>query len=217
MKAGRKNIVTSRGEKTRDRILDAMQEIILTQGYANASVDRVLEKTGLTKGAFFYHYKNKNELIKALIDRYAQEEAETLNGVMKRSEELSRDPLQQLLIAIGFLIELGQEAAGADSSGPIPGCLFGSYAYQIDAFVPEVHEVLQGAALQWRAVVRQKMEEAAQVHPPRADIDLADLADGLLLAYEGGFIMGRMLNKPDQFVRGLKSYRSFLELAFGLQ
>lgn len=206
--------LSGRGAVTRQKILDAAQQIILEQGWSQASVDRVLEKTGLTKGAFFYHFKNKNELIKALIDRYAQDEAGILGRSLKRGEALARDPLQQLLVTIGILIEEAENLAAGGAGGPHPGCLFGSYAYEIETIVPEVHAVLRESAEEWRAIVRAKLEEIAAHHPPRASIDLDDLANGLLAAYEGGFIIGRMLGDPHQLARQLRNYRALVEFSF---
>ena len=93
--------MSSRGAATRQKILDAAQQLILEHGYSQASVDRVLERTGLTKGAFFYHFRNKVELTKALIDRYAADEAGILGEAVRRGESLARDPLQQFHEAAG--------------------------------------------------------------------------------------------------------------------
>ncbi len=175
----------------------------------------MLEKTGLTKGAFFYHFKNKSELIKALIDRYAEDEAGILGRALQRGEALARDPLQQLLVTIGILIEEAEALAESTPRGPNPGCLFGSYAYEIESIVPEVHEVLRHSAREWRTLVRGKLDQVAAVHPPRGDVDLDDLANGLLVAYEGGFIMGRMLDDPHQLARQLRNYRALIEFTFG--
>lgn len=206
--------MASRGDVTRKKILDAAQEIILQQGYSQSTVDRVLERTGLTKGAFFYHFKSKQALIRALIDRYSADEAGVLGEALRRGEALAREPLQQLLVTVGILIEEADALAEADA-GPPPGCLFGSYAYEMESIVPEVHEVLRSSAREWRRLVREKLDEIADTHPPRGDVDLDDLADGLLTAYEGGFIIGRMMNDPRQVARQLRNYRALLEFTFG--
>ena len=206
--------MSNRGAATRQKILDAAQQLILEHGYSQASVDRVLERTGLTKGAFFYHFRNKVELTKALIDRYAADEAGILGEAMRRGEILARDPLQQLLVTVGILIEDAAKLADARPGGPPPGCLFGSYAYEMEIIVPEVHEVLRKSAAEWQASVRRKLDAIAATRPPRNGVDLDDLASGLLAAYEGGFIIGRMLKDPHELARQLRNYRTLLELSF---
>jgi TetR/AcrR family transcriptional repressor of nem operon len=207
-------MMAKRGEATRQKILDAAQAIILEHGYSAASVDRVLDKTGLTKGAFFYHYKTKNELIRALIDRYAASEERILDGSLARADTLSRDPLQRLLIALGFLIEMAETAGQAHPGDPNPGCLFGSFAYEMESVVPEIRDILRTTARHWRTALRQRLDQIASRYPPRLDVDLDAVADNLLVAYEGGLIVGRMLDDPRQIAQHLRNYRNYLELLF---
>ena len=49
----------TKGETTRDRILEAAQTLILEKGYSGATLDDILRATKMTKGAFFHHFKGK--------------------------------------------------------------------------------------------------------------------------------------------------------------
>ncbi|UCE76890.1 MAG: TetR/AcrR family transcriptional regulator, partial [Gammaproteobacteria bacterium] len=51
-----------KGEDTRKRILDAAQQLILSHGYSGMSLDQLIRQLGMTKGAFFHHFKNKHDL-----------------------------------------------------------------------------------------------------------------------------------------------------------
>lgn len=51
--------------QTRSRLLTAAAEEILQQGYAAASMARIAERIGLTKGAFSHHFPTKDTLIEA--------------------------------------------------------------------------------------------------------------------------------------------------------
>ncbi len=62
------------GEATKTRILDAAEALIMGHGLAGTSIDMVLEKAGITKGAFFYHFKTKSDLARSLVQRYADNE-----------------------------------------------------------------------------------------------------------------------------------------------
>ena len=50
------------GRLTKEKILDAAEALVLDHGYGATSIDQILEKTGITKGAFFYHFKSKAAL-----------------------------------------------------------------------------------------------------------------------------------------------------------
>ena len=90
------------GAKTRAKILDVGQQLLLDHGYGGMSVDQVIEAAGITKGAFFYHFKSKNDLAQALLERYIQMDDDMLHDLMQRAEGLSHDPLQQYLIFLGL-------------------------------------------------------------------------------------------------------------------
>jgi TetR/AcrR family transcriptional repressor of nem operon len=117
------------GTATRTAIMDSAEALILEHGFAATSVDRVIEGAGITKGAFFYHFKTKAELAHALVERYAALDSGHLERNLERAEQLSRDPLQQVLLFVGLFKE-----AAAELSEPYPGCLFASYCYEAQLF-----------------------------------------------------------------------------------
>jgi TetR/AcrR family transcriptional regulator, transcriptional repressor for nem operon len=52
---------------TRMMILEKAFELVYARGYQTTSVDDILATTGVTKGAFYYHFKNKDEMGIAMI------------------------------------------------------------------------------------------------------------------------------------------------------
>lgn len=56
-------------EKSRDRILAAAYKTIARLGYAAATIDRIAVEAGLTKGAVYWHFKNKKELFLAILEK----------------------------------------------------------------------------------------------------------------------------------------------------
>src|SRR5581483_11975057 len=133
------------GAETRTELMDAAQNLILAQGFAGTSVDAILERTGLTKGAFFHHFKSKHDLARALVERYAAADIELLERNMERAERLHRDPLQQVLIFLGLYEELAEQLPD-----PTQGCLLASYLYEAQLFDDSVHEVIRVNVKQWR-------------------------------------------------------------------
>ena len=89
------------GSTTRTAIMDAAEGLILETGFAATSVDRVIERAGITKGTFFYHFNSKAALAQALVERYAALDLGNLDDKMTRAEKLARDPVQQLLLFVG--------------------------------------------------------------------------------------------------------------------
>lgn len=61
-------------QETREAILDAAYDEFWTNGYRVANVDNIIRRTGLTKGALYYHFKNKDALGYAVIEERLYEE-----------------------------------------------------------------------------------------------------------------------------------------------
>jgi TetR/AcrR family transcriptional repressor of nem operon len=197
------------GIQTRTQLLDAAESLFLSHGYGGASVDAILERAGLSKGAFFHHFTSKAELAHALIERYAEADRDVLTDSLARAERLSRDPLQQVLILVGLYEEMLSGLAE-----PYPGCLFATYCYQAGLFDEPVHTIVRDSMTEWRTIVGGKLREAMERHPTALAVDADDLADALLAVIEGSFVLSKSLKDPELVVRQLRHYRNYLELLF---
>ncbi len=71
-------------EKTRKTILVAALDIISTKGLANTSLDQIAHQAGVTRGAIYWHFKNKTELFSVILDEW-----------LKPTYELSQKWLEQ--------------------------------------------------------------------------------------------------------------------------
>jgi AcrR family transcriptional regulator len=61
-----------RSEETRARIIESAIKLFSNRGYNAASVDDVCEEAGISKGAFYHHFKSKQALFLALLDGWLQ-------------------------------------------------------------------------------------------------------------------------------------------------
>lgn len=55
---------------TRDSIIDESYKLFLTQSYEAVSISTISDAIGLTKGALYHHFTNKEDLFKAVIDKH---------------------------------------------------------------------------------------------------------------------------------------------------
>ncbi len=198
------------GKITRNRILESAERMVLQRGFAGTSIELLIGELGITKGTFFYHFKSKRALALALIERHAEHDAAELESFMARAENLARDPLQQLLVFVGLF-----EEVGITMEKPPDGCLFGAYSYEQAQFDEEIHAVSARAMQRWRVRVGDKIKEVMALYPPRIAVTPEDLADALVSAFEGAFVLGKVFGERFQFARQLKQYKNYLELLFG--
>lgn len=197
------------GSVTRNRIMDAAQQMVLDVGLSGTSIEKVIEAAGVTKGTFFYHFKTKHDLAAALITRYADDDEQHFFGAMAKAEQLARDPLQQLLIFVGLFIEMTEKL-----EEPFPGCLYASYCYQSGAISGQVMEQVERMMRFWRDRLGEKVAAIIELHPPRIPIERHQVADHVLTTFEGAFILSKVMKEPKLASEQLVQCRNYIELLF---
>lgn len=204
------NIQTlSKGEQTRERILDITQSAVLAKGFAGTSLDEVIFEAGITKSGFFYHFKDKNDLAKALLVRYLQQEDEIFLGLFKQADDLSDDPLHSFLIFLKLFADMA-----ADLPNGHPGCIVASYVYQDHLFSQDVRDINAEGLMIWRKRFRERFDAIVARNPMRIDVDLDTMADLVTSVIDGGIIMSKALHDPSLLPKQVMHYRSFVKLVF---
>ena len=194
---------------TRDHILDAAEAAILAKGFAGTSIDELIAAVGITKNGFFYHFKDKSELAKALLVRYVEREDTLFDNLFRRADQLDEDPLHGFLIGLKMLSEVM-----VDLPAGHPGCLVAAYCYQDRLFDREVRDLYTSAMLGWRWRFRARLDLIANRYPPRVAIDLDHLADMLSAIAEGGIVVSKVMNDKAALSQQLMLYREFIRMVF---
>ena len=194
---------------TREQLLDAAETAVLEKGFAATSIDELIAAVGITKSGFFYHFKDKGELARALLERYLVREDELFDDLFGRADELNEDPLHGFLVGLKMLSELF-----ADLPSGHPGCLVASFCYQDRLFDREVRKLIADGVISWRNRFRKRLDEIAERYPPKVDVDLDDVADMLSVIADGGIILGKAVNDKDVLPRQLMLYRDFVRGIF---
>ena len=198
-----------KGSDTRERLLDVAETSVLEKGFAATSIEELIAAVGITKSGFFYHFKDKGELAKALLVRYVAREDELFDELFARADELNEDPLHGFLVGLKMLSEMM-----ADLPSGHPGCLVAAYCYQDRLFDKEVRDLNAAAVLSWRKRFKERLELIAARYPPRIAVDLDDLADMLSVIADGGIILSKAVGDKDVLARQIMLYRDFVRSVF---
>ena len=161
-----------KGSVTRERILELAEAAVLEKGFAATSIDELIAGASITKSGFFYHFKDKSELAKALMQRYVDEHNGVLADIFRRADELTRIRCTASWSLFKLLAEMM-----ADLPGAHPGCLVASFVYQDQLLSREVRELTVAGVQGWRRIFRERLAGIAARHPPRIAVDIDDLAD----------------------------------------
>ena len=94
-------------EETRQRILDAAEQVFHRQGVAHTSLAHIATEAGVTRGAIYWHFKDKSDLFDAMIQRViGPTEAGCLDPLVLEAE----DPLAAVrALALDFLLQVARD------------------------------------------------------------------------------------------------------------
>ena len=65
--------IVKEAEERRNEILDAADELFGRKGFDGTSTNDILEKVGIARGTLYYHFKSKEDILDALIQRYEEQ------------------------------------------------------------------------------------------------------------------------------------------------
>lgn len=198
-----------KGDDTREQILAVAESAVLAKGFAGTSIDGIIAAVGITKSGFFYHFRDKTELAKAMMLRYLEHDRRVLDDIFQRGDDLHSDPLHGFLVGLKLFAEMFDNLQEAH-----PGCLAASFAYQDQLFSRDIRALNAEGILAWRNRFRERFDLIAQTYPPRHEVDFEALADMASTLVEGGLIMGRMLNDPTILSRQIMMYRDYVQTIF---
>ncbi|MEI1252344.1 TetR/AcrR family transcriptional regulator [Rhizobium aouanii] len=198
-----------KGEETRTRILDVAEAAVLQKGFGGTSIEELIAETGITKSGFFYHFRDKNELAKALLNRYIENDERIYDEIFSRARDLTDDPLQSFLLGLKLLSELLSDLPNGH-----PGCIVATVCYYERLFDREIQETNRNAVLAWRRRFGRMLRDIVEVYPLREPVDVDQLADMVSSVLEGGIVLSKTLKEPNTLAEQVLMLRTFVKMLF---
>ena len=96
-----KNRKAEQSELTRGALVDAARGMFSERGYAGVSTEEIVQAAGVTRGALYHHFKDKQDLFTAVVEQVEQEVLERV-GAAAVSET---DPWEQQRVAVGAFLD----------------------------------------------------------------------------------------------------------------
>lgn len=169
----------------RDDLVDTALRLFYTGGFNATGIDRILAESGVAKMTLYKHFRSKDELILAALERRDQQFREWLFGQMS---EASPDPEQQLLSMFDALESWF--AGEAFPSLGFSGCAFINAASE---FGPQDHPAHRLAAEHKRLIVVHLAELSASA----GFADPERIAEQFALLKEGAIATAHVRGMPE--------------------
>ena len=189
-------------ERTRKEILDAAFMEVFGRGFQGVSIDDIVKKTSLTKGAFYHIFPTKLDLGYALVDEVIKpmiierwihplnEYENPLEGILKQLKTLiGKAPAEELKLGCP-LNNLVQEMAPVDEG---------------------FHERLQIALNLWISEMDKQLKRAQKEGFIKKDINTRQVAHFVVMAHEGFYGMLKGLSDKRAFDALYDSLRIYFE------
>jgi TetR/AcrR family transcriptional repressor of nem operon len=189
-------------EASRKEIMQIAFYEIFTRGFQGVSVDDIVKKTSMTKGAFYHHFPTKLDLGYALVDdvikpmileRWIEPLAEydnPLEGILIQMQQLMRDVEPELLKF---------------------GCPLNNLVQEMTPLDRGFKKRLQSALTLWVDEMDKHLKRAQANGVIKRSIDTREVAYFVVMAHEGFYGMMKGLGPQDAFSALYNSIQVFFE------
>jgi AcrR family transcriptional regulator len=194
-----------KAEATRLNILQKAFELIYVKGYQTTSIDDIIATTKVTKGAFYYHFKNKDEMGLAIINEILK--PSLVSGFIA---PLQKDPnpldaiynlMYQLLMKNEFMkVEYGCPAA--------------NFTQEMAPWNTDFRQALDELTDQWMKVMTAAIEKGKKDGFVRKNVNAKQVALFVMSGYWGIRNFGKLENSRSIYLPYLKQLKEYLQ---GLQ
>jgi len=193
------------------KLLDAALSIIRTKGYSATTVDELCAAAGVTKGAFFHHFKNKDELGVAAAAYWS----ETTGAMFAKAPYHDHaDPLDRVLGYVAFRKSMLKGGVAEFT------CLAGTMVQETYATAPAIREACERSISGHAATLEADIKAAMRDHLGR-DRGLRpgwtakSLALHIQAVLQGAFILAKAKGGAKIAAESLDHLTRYLELLFG--
>ncbi|MFX1707479.1 TetR/AcrR family transcriptional regulator [Chitinophaga sp. CC14] len=190
-----------KAEATRLNILQKSFDLIYARGYQNASIDDILATTQVTKGAFYYHFKNKDEMGLAIINELMmpaliKDFIEPLQNAGNPLDAIY-NLMHHLLIENDFLkVEYGCPAA--------------NFTQEMTPWNEDFSNALNEIIQEWVKIMTAVIENGKKLGHIRKDVNARQVTFFVMSGYWGIRNFGKLENNKKVYLPYLKELKSYL-------
>lgn len=189
-----------KSEATRQNILQKAFELIYTNGYQTTSVDEIIATTQVTKGAFYYHFKTKDEMGLAIINERMRP---TFKNTFIEPFQSDVDPLDTIYNLMHHLLMENEDLKVEY------GCPASNFTQEMAPWNIEFTKALNELSLEWEKAMIGAIEKGKKNGKIKSDINAKEVTVFVMSGYWGVRNLGKLENSKGVYLvylKGLKSY-----------
>ncbi len=190
----------------RAKLLDAALTVIRTKGYSATTVDELCAAAGVTKGAFFHHFKSKNELGIAAANHWSEMTGALFAGASYHDHPA---PLDRILDYLEFRKAL--------LAGDLPDftCLVGTMVQETYETEPAIRDACASSITSHAATLEADIEAAMRERDMAPDWTAKSLALHTQAVIQGAFILAKATGGAEIAADSIDHLSRYIRLLFG--
>ncbi|WP_424927352.1 TetR/AcrR family transcriptional regulator [Amaricoccus tamworthensis] len=189
----------------RTRLLQSARDLIRSQGYAATSVGDLCRAAGVTKGAFFHHFENKEALGVAAAAYWAETTSELFANAPYHRQD---DPLNRFLAYIDFRKQI------IDGDLARFTCLVGTMTQEIYGSHPAIRDACAASIFGHAATLEPDIEAAIASRGITPDWSAESLAIHTQAVLQGAFILAKATGNTETAKDSVDHLKRYVELLF---
>lgn len=190
-----------KAEATRLTILQKAFELIYVKGYQTTSIDDILATTQVTKGAFYYHFRNKDEMGLAIINEILKP-AMTENFILPLQKQ--GDPLEYIYDMMRHLL------IGNPFLKPEFGCPASNLTQEMTPWNADFSRTMNELTLEWEEALINALEAGKQTGFVRSDVHSKQVTILVMSGYWGVRNLGKLDHGKESYLLYLKELKNYL-------
>lgn len=101
--------VVKEAKERRNEILDVAERLFATKGFDNTSTNDILDEVGIARGTLYYHFKSKEDILDAMIERISNRLVAKAKTIAGKKEIPVLQRLTMTIMALNMNNDLGRE------------------------------------------------------------------------------------------------------------
>jgi TetR/AcrR family transcriptional repressor of nem operon len=187
---------------TRDKLLKAAFEEIYRRGFQAASLDTILAKAGVTKGALYHHFPDKASLGYAVVD-------EVVKGLLLERWGVLEPPTGDPVTALQRVLR--GRAAKLTTREVELGCPLNNLAQEMSPLDQRFRRGVNATFDLWTDAVAKDLARGQAEGTVRKDVDPRKIAAFVVASIEGSFGLAKGAQSAAMLRSNLEVLSSFLE------
>lgn len=192
----------SKAKATRQHILLKAFQLIYTRGYQATSIDDILATTQVTKGAFYYHFKNKDEMGITIVK-------DILQPAMHKD---FIEPLQQATDPQKAIYQMMKQLlVGNDLLQAEFGCPAGNLVQEMAPWNADFSTALSTLVLQLRQAMEDCINNGRKHGLIRKSVHADQVTLFIMSGYWGIRNMGKLYDSKSMYTGYLAALKNYLK------